>query len=151
MGGQQNQSSPVERADNPVSPSVVDDFRINNHHYLVICFRNSSENFTKHLTPFLHLLWSLEIGKFEVDGQLCAIVEVNNSLPDTNQNIIDILTARELEIIKLVALGRANKQIASQLHISEWTVSTHLRRIFAKLGVDSRAAMVCRCASLLSF
>jgi hypothetical protein len=42
-----------------------------------------------------------------------------------------------------------NKQIAHQLHISEWTVATHLRRIFAKLGVDTRAAMVYRCAFLI--
>ena len=51
-------------------------------------------------------------------------------------------------------MGRLNKQIAdklhiSKLHISEWTVSTHLRRIFAKLGVRSRAAMVYRCAPLV--
>ncbi|WP_366918634.1 LuxR C-terminal-related transcriptional regulator [Acaryochloris sp. IP29b_bin.148] len=39
--------------------------------------------------------------------------------------------------------------MANQLHISEWTVSTYLRRIFAKLNVDSRAAMVFRCAGLL--
>jgi DNA-binding NarL/FixJ family response regulator len=44
-----------------------------------------------------------------------------------------------------VATGLVNKQIAFQLRISEWTVSTHLRRIFAKLGVDTRAAMVSRC------
>jgi len=58
-------------------------------------------------------------------------------------------TERELRIATLVAMGRLNKQIADQLHISEWTVSTHLRRIFAKLGVRSRAAMVYRCAPLI--
>jgi DNA-binding NarL/FixJ family response regulator len=47
------------------------------------------------------------------------------------------------------ALGKQNKHIAKQLKISEWTVSTHLRRIFAKLGVASRAAMVYRCSSLI--
>jgi DNA-binding CsgD family transcriptional regulator len=149
MGEQRNQSLPVERADDSVSPSVVCDFCINNHHYVVICIGNSSENPKQHLTPSVFFLWGLEIGQFEVDGQLCAIVEANNSLPDANPDITDLLTSRELEIVKLVALGRPNKQIASRLHISEWTVSTHLRRIFVKLGVDSRAAMVYRCASLL--
>jgi DNA-binding CsgD family transcriptional regulator len=57
----------------------------------------------------------------------------------------ELLTARELQIVALVAEGRVNKQIADTLCISEWTVSTHLRRIFAKLGVDTRAAMVSRC------
>ena len=42
----------------------------------------------------------------------------------------------------MVAKGYANKTIASVLDISSWTVSSHLRRIFSKLGVTSRAAMV---------
>jgi DNA-binding CsgD family transcriptional regulator len=54
-----------------------------------------------------------------------------------------------LQIAAFVAAGHPNKQIASRLHISEWTVSTHLRRIFMKLGVDSRAAMVYRCSNVL--
>jgi DNA-binding CsgD family transcriptional regulator len=57
----------------------------------------------------------------------------------------EVLTARELQIVVLVAEGRVNKQIADALRISEWTVSTHLRRVFAKLQVDTRAAMVSRC------
>lgn len=59
-----------------------------------------------------------------------------------------VLTARELEIVSLVAEGRVNKEIADRLGISVWTVSTHLRRIFAKLDVDTRAAMVSRCFDL---
>lgn len=57
----------------------------------------------------------------------------------------EVLTARELQIVALVAEGRPNKQVAAELGISEWTVSTHLRRIYAKLDVDTRAAMVTRC------
>jgi DNA-binding CsgD family transcriptional regulator len=63
--------------------------------------------------------------------------------------VTNLLTARELQIVALVAQGRVNKQIADDLQISEWTVSTHLRRIFAKLGVDTRAAMVSRCLGAL--
>jgi DNA-binding CsgD family transcriptional regulator len=62
---------------------------------------------------------------------------------------VDVLTPRELQVVLLVAGGHVNKEIADQLRISEWTVSTHLRRVFAKLGVDSRAAMVFRCAELI--
>ena len=54
------------------------------------------------------------------------------------------LSGRELEIARLVALGHPNKFIADVLQISVWTVGTHMRRIFAKLGVNSRAAMVSR-------
>lgn len=71
--------------------------------------------------------------------------------PENNheKNPSDVLTKRELQIVMLVADGKPNKQIAQQLKISEWTVSTHLRRIFAKLDVDSRAAMIYRCSKLI--
>jgi DNA-binding CsgD family transcriptional regulator len=52
------------------------------------------------------------------------------------------LSPRELEIVRMVAQGHSNKIIADVLNISSWTVCTHVRRIFAKLGVGSRAAMV---------
>jgi DNA-binding CsgD family transcriptional regulator len=52
------------------------------------------------------------------------------------------LSPREQEIVRMVAKGHPNKIIADVLNISSWTVCTHLRRIFAKLGVGSRAAMV---------
>ena len=44
----------------------------------------------------------------------------------------------------MVAEGYPNKTIAAVHDISSWTVRTHLRRVFAKLGVGSRAAMVAR-------
>jgi DNA-binding CsgD family transcriptional regulator len=62
-------------------------------------------------------------------------------LPKRDRNSIQ-LSPREREIVRLVAQGHSNKIIADVLSISSWTVSTHLRRIFAKLGVGSRAAMV---------
>lgn len=49
---------------------------------------------------------------------------------------------RELQVLRLVARGSANKEIARALLISETTVKTHLKHVFAKLGVDSRAAAV---------
>jgi len=52
------------------------------------------------------------------------------------------LSPRERQIARLVADGATNRAIGSVLDISLWTVSTHLRRIFAKLGVGSRAEMV---------
>ena len=52
------------------------------------------------------------------------------------------LSARELEVLALVADGRPNKDIARSLYISETTVKTHLAHIFTKLGVDDRTAAV---------
>lgn len=66
------------------------------------------------------------------------------------QVLSEILTRRELQVASLVAEGKVNKQIAALLGISEWTVSTHLRRTFAKLGVRSRAAMAAYVASHFS-
>jgi DNA-binding CsgD family transcriptional regulator len=54
------------------------------------------------------------------------------------------ISARECEIARMVALGYTNKSIAAVLDISTWTVGTHLRRIYGKLGVHSRGAMVAR-------
>jgi DNA-binding CsgD family transcriptional regulator/tetratricopeptide (TPR) repeat protein len=50
------------------------------------------------------------------------------------------LTAREVQVLSLVATGRTNREISSTLAISEHTVARHLQNIFAKLGVSSRTA-----------
>jgi DNA-binding CsgD family transcriptional regulator len=55
-----------------------------------------------------------------------------------------MLSPREQQIARMVAEGYPNKTIAVKLGISSWTVSTHLRRMFAKFGVRSRAALVAR-------
>jgi DNA-binding CsgD family transcriptional regulator len=52
----------------------------------------------------------------------------------------DGLTAREIEVLRLVAAGRTNPQIAAELFLSEKTVARHLSNIFAKTNVKSRTA-----------
>ncbi len=54
----------------------------------------------------------------------------------------EALTAREVEVLSHVALGRSNAQIGRELFIGEATVKTHLLRTFAKLGVDDRTLAV---------
>jgi DNA-binding CsgD family transcriptional regulator len=51
-----------------------------------------------------------------------------------------VLTGREIEVLALIAAGRSNQQIASELVISERTVARHVSNIFTKLDVSSRAA-----------
>jgi ATP/maltotriose-dependent transcriptional regulator MalT len=53
-----------------------------------------------------------------------------------------ILSPREQEVLRLVAEGRSNKQIAKELIIGESTVKTHVTFLFNKLGVDTRAQAV---------
>jgi DNA-binding NarL/FixJ family response regulator len=50
------------------------------------------------------------------------------------------LTAREAEVLRLVATGLTNKQIGAELSLSSKTITRHLSNIFAKIGVSSRAA-----------
>ncbi|MGH2824902.1 MAG: helix-turn-helix domain-containing protein, partial [Thermoleophilaceae bacterium] len=50
------------------------------------------------------------------------------------------LTARELQVLRLVAAGATNRAIAAELVLSERTVDRHVSNIFTKLGVSSRAA-----------
>src|SRR5919112_1327957 len=64
----------------------------------------------------------------------------------------EALTDREAEVLKLVARGKANKQIASNLYVSEKTVKAHVSSILMKLGVQSRtqAALYAVRAGLVS-
>jgi ATP/maltotriose-dependent transcriptional regulator MalT len=50
------------------------------------------------------------------------------------------LTEREVEVLRLIAVGLSNDDIAHRLVISPRTVHTHIRAIFAKLGVSTRTA-----------
>ena len=75
----------------------------------------------------------------EVDGVRCLLTRLEKSPPPRIS-----LSPRECEIARMIAKGYPNKTIAAVLEISSWTVCTHVRRIFSKLGVSSRAAMVAR-------
>ncbi len=72
-----------------------------------------------------------------VDGVRCLLVR---EAPSAATRVS--LSPREREIARMIAKGYPNKTIAAVLEISAWTVGTYLRRIFSKLHVSSRAAMV---------
>ena len=68
--------------------------------------------------------------------------------PNTvNQQALGI-TARELEILTLIAGGFSNREIATRLFVSENTVKTHCARAFTKLGAARRTQAVQRCKEL---
>jgi DNA-binding NarL/FixJ family response regulator len=58
----------------------------------------------------------------------------------TKESIAGRLTDRELEVLRLVALGRSNGEIASELYISRKTASVHVSNVLAKLQVSTRGA-----------
>jgi DNA-binding CsgD family transcriptional regulator len=79
----------------------------------------------------------------EVDGVRCLLTQ----RPTADRRNEVHLSPRECEVARMVAMGLTNTAIAGKLAVSPWTVSTHLRRIFAKLDVATRAEMVAVLAS----
>ena len=67
---------------------------------------------------------------------------VMGSLQGPTRPPVEVLSEREIEVVREVAKDRANKQIATRLGISERTVQQHLSNIFGKLGVSSRTGAV---------
>ncbi len=62
-----------------------------------------------------------------------------SAMPDEQAPLYDDLTPRELEVLKLIAEGRANREIAEELTISEKTVKNHINNIFSKLHINDRS------------
>jgi DNA-binding NarL/FixJ family response regulator len=63
-------------------------------------------------------------------------------LDQVRQPAKETVSQRELEVLQLVSSGATNREVAERLFISEATVKTHLLHIYAKLGVNDRAAAV---------
>ncbi|ACC85186.1 response regulator transcription factor [Nostoc punctiforme] len=130
---------------------VISKFFIKNSSFLIIAVESPIENsqqFTSEV--IIDTIPFAVVGHFEADGNHYAIVKTQNTPEVIDPSLISILTGRELQIAALVGLGSSNKKVANQLQISESTVSAHLRRIFIKLKVNSRSAMVYHCSSLIN-
>jgi DNA-binding CsgD family transcriptional regulator len=79
-------------------------------------------------------------GVFEQLGARPDLASIHSLAPSLGSRDTHGLTARELEVLRLVASGKSNREIASALVISEHTVARHIQNIFAKLGFSSRTA-----------
>lgn len=82
----------------------------------------------------------LTITQGETYIQPSLIPALNSKMIEKNQDEekIDVLTRRELEVLKLLAVGMYNKEVAEKLNISERTVKNHVSNIFKKLEVTDR-------------
>src|SRR6266567_2334886 len=92
-----------------------------------------------------HLIQTVRLvagGNMVIDPQLVvALAEELQDAKDRDRKA-ETLTAREVEVLQLLAFGHTNKDIAAQLFISADTVKTHLEHIFEKLGTSDRTAAV---------
>lgn len=75
-------------------------------------------------------------------GRLVLSSDLEGRVVDRMAQGVPTLSARELDVLRLVAEGVTNRGIAKRLFISEGTVKTHLVHAFAKLGAESRTAAV---------
>jgi DNA-binding CsgD family transcriptional regulator len=86
------------------------------------------------------------LGTFTLCGQCYAVLSEIPAGTEA-QDLVDVLTPRELEIAVLVAAGHECKAIARRLRISFHTVRVHLGRIYAKLGLHKQTELAARIAS----
>ena len=77
-------------------------------------------------------------------GETCVPVHLANKLAERVGS--ESLSEREIDVLKLMAQGKSNKEIGSVLFISPGTVKSHVKSIFAKLNVNSRAEAVANAA-----
>ena len=138
---------PAERPAKPAAPpsevSEKASFTIEGHHFVAIPQREwsasrrrnngSGGNGTQQPAGFVQLdgVRHVLVERDHVTGEAAAATPVSS-----------MLTSRELQIAYSVADGKCDKVIAHDLGISEYTVREHMRRIFHKLKVSKRAALV---------
>lgn len=149
MQGHTEQSSSSIQESNQISNfNIVSEFCINSSCFLVISLEECTEDSHKlHSNIATKAISFSALGHFECDGHCYAVIKTQNPSEFIDSSLTTLLTERERQIVALVASGLSNRQVANQLQISEWTVSAHLRRIFIKLNVDNRTAMIYRCTS----
>ncbi len=77
-------------------------------------------------------------GELYIEPELMPILNETVSVRDTAMDKLNDLTRREIDVLKLLAEGLFNKEIASRLNISERTVKNHVSNIFKKISVSDR-------------
>lgn len=83
-------------------------------------------------------IYSILKGEIYIQSELIPIINSNEKYSNTDLDKINQLTKRELDVLKNLALGMYNKEIALKLNISERTVKNHISSIFKKIGVSDR-------------
>lgn len=121
------------------------------------CLNKVSEKVTEVIPKYRDSIWILLINSaFDIDmlSFFVRTIDINSSFEDISHKISkdkeeeinsegggNELSEREIEVLKTIALGRSNKEIAEQLCISIHTVMTHRKNIIHKIGIKSQAGL----------
>ncbi|HVS06569.1 MAG TPA: response regulator transcription factor [Candidatus Dormibacteraeota bacterium] len=89
-------------------------------------------------------------GHFQLDDQLTrrVIVRLGSTLKRSRRPLAEPLTERETQILRMVVVGMSNKAIANRLSLGEGTIKSHLRNIYRKLQVRTRAEAAAQAVQL---
>jgi LuxR family maltose regulon positive regulatory protein len=92
----------------------------------------------------------LLVGEFGIYDKLLATFEEKEFFPSpvSSQPLIEPLSEREIEVLRLIAEGLTNPEIAARLYLSLNTVKVHTRNINGKLGVNNRMQATARARAL---
>jgi DNA-binding NarL/FixJ family response regulator len=113
--------------------------------FVVEAVRSGARGYVLKARDAEHLIQTVRLvagGNMVIDPQLAMALADELSHTRERDRRAESLTAREIEVLQLLAFGHTNKDIADQLFISPDTVKTHLEHIFEKLGASDRTAAV---------
>jgi DNA-binding CsgD family transcriptional regulator len=103
-------------------------------------YSDAERDFANRARPFLIQAYLNAVAFEELRNERAGLA----AAPDVRTLMLAGLTAREAEVVRLLALGRSNQHIAAELRISDRTVGKHLEHCFRKLGVGDRSSAAAR-------
>jgi two-component system, NarL family, response regulator DegU len=97
-----------------------------------------------------HSIQEAHAGHFQLDDALTrqVIMRLGSNLRKPRKHLAEPLTERETQILRMVVEGKGNKAIANRLGLSEGTIKSHLRNIYRKLKVQTRAEAAAQAVQL---
>jgi two-component system, NarL family, response regulator DegU len=113
--------------------------------FVVEAVRSGARGYVLKARDAEHLIQTVRLvagGNMVIDPQLVVALAEELSQAKERDRRAETLTAREVEVLQLLAFGHTNRDIAEKLFISPDTVKTHLEHIFEKLGASDRTAAV---------